>query len=85
MLASAGPFCVWSKALVSGQVDGRGVDADVPRRAAQPLPAVLPAQVLALRQRLTRQRLRASPILGAFFSPSCDGGKLAASASFTCC
>jgi hypothetical protein len=48
-------------------------------------PAVLPAQVLALRQRLTRQRLRASAILGAFFSPSCDGGKLAASASFTCC
>jgi hypothetical protein len=47
--------------LVEGvglRVDVRGVDADVPRRAAQPLPAVLPAQVLALRQRLPRQRLR---------------------------
>jgi hypothetical protein len=27
----------------------------------------------------------ASPSLGAFFSPSCDGGKVAASASFTSC
>jgi hypothetical protein len=40
------------------RVDVRRVDADVPRRAAQPLPAVLPAHVLALRQRLPRQRLR---------------------------